>query len=304
MILAEKSLLEQRLEHQLHVSQEDTDESRHDLEQALARASELYDNTVTGHELRMSEMNKSHAHQCEQLCREVVQADQETARLENKLAELSKGALGYETSVATIGSFDSLPPEALPRKKNSKRALRYKTSVATIGSFDSLPPKASPRKKKSRRGALHMNMATFVLICVMYAVFKWKCFPADISIIGITPLNRHSATNFRPLKALSPLVRFHFSDTENIMGSEAFASFRQFPSGGTDELAIESEAKSPEGGRRNPPGKKQTIIVWFRIRVEALRNLLKKLVVKPFQARQHKIRAANDNAVEQDVLVD
>jgi hypothetical protein len=274
MTRAEKSLLEQRLEHQLHVSQEENDESRHDLEQALARALELVDNTVTEHELRVSEMNKSHAHQCEQLCREVVQANQETARLEKKLAELSKGV------------------------------LRYKTSVATIGSFDSLPPKALPRKKKSRRGALHM--ATFVLICVMYAVFKWKCFPTDMSMTGIMPLNRHRATNFRPLKALSTLATFNFSDTENIMGSEAFDSFREFPSGGTHELEIESEAKPPEGGRRNSPGKKQTITMWFRIRVRALGNLLKKLVVKPFQARQHKIRAVNafPKAVEQDVFVD
>jgi hypothetical protein len=146
MMRAEKSLLVQRLAHQLQTSIEQKgqkDETRQDLELALAEAQALYKSACAEHADRSIDINKSHAKQCEQLCREVVQANKEAMRLQKKLSEFTRGPNSIDRSIVTLRS----------------------------------PEKPSPKRKRRRK--IIMKRFLFILMCVVFALYELDWVPTN-----------------------------------------------------------------------------------------------------------------------------
>jgi hypothetical protein len=103
---SERALLEKRLDTYMQYSKKRKDESREALKFALAEAAEKHKTSCFEHELRVQEMNRSHAEQSEQLCREVIEANREVVRLQKKIAEMNtaaglRGKMGVDRGIHT-----------------------------------------------------------------------------------------------------------------------------------------------------------------------------------------------------------
>ena len=139
MLRAERSLLEQRLQHQLrasNVESTETGETRRDLEKSLQEIQALYKSAVLEHEDRIMEINKSHAKQCEQLCREVVLANQEAARLQKTLSTFTRGAHTIDRSIVNLGPSNAPVPKSRRRRNRFVRFLVIITVCALFALFD------------------------------------------------------------------------------------------------------------------------------------------------------------------------
>lgn len=82
------------LEHRLAVHQQASSEVREAFQKQLDRETraicEKYEGIISSYDRRILEINDMHARQCEQLCQEVVDANQEVMRLQNGLLEVSR----------------------------------------------------------------------------------------------------------------------------------------------------------------------------------------------------------------------
>jgi phosphate uptake regulator len=74
---------EKALRAKLHV------EALKEFEQSLQDERSKHANTVEGHEIRLADLKKAHAQQCDELCREILKANVEADRLHRELK--SKG---------------------------------------------------------------------------------------------------------------------------------------------------------------------------------------------------------------------
>eukprot|EP00339_Tiarina_fusa_P022354 CAMPEP_0117025686 /NCGR_PEP_ID=MMETSP0472-20121206/18955_1 /TAXON_ID=693140 ORGANISM="Tiarina fusus, Strain LIS" /NCGR_SAMPLE_ID=MMETSP0472 /ASSEMBLY_ACC=CAM_ASM_000603 /LENGTH=654 /DNA_ID=CAMNT_0004732481 /DNA_START=215 /DNA_END=2179 /DNA_ORIENTATION=+ len=111
----EKSLLDSRLQHYVYAYGEDKADTREELERELAEARKLREDTCAEYEARIQKMNKSHAKQCEDICREVIETNRENIRLKQQVADLtSAGTKGSSTSAAAI------------RRRSMKRRASWK----------------------------------------------------------------------------------------------------------------------------------------------------------------------------------
>lgn len=169
MLRCENLLIKQQLDHQLQTSREKREEEDgtcHDLKRALAEAQALYRSVCEEHEDRTTEMNKAHAKQCEQLCRDVVQAHSEIKRLKNVFPPLTGGSHSIVWSILMLGS-----------SKNS-------------------PAKGGRTRYISKRSYL------FFLICVGFALYRFNFVPAYKEKETTTdPLNVHELpTSLKALK--------------------------------------------------------------------------------------------------------
>jgi hypothetical protein len=119
------------------------DESREALKYALAEAEGKYRTGCLEHELRIQEMNRSHAEQCEQLCREVIQANRETIRLRKKIAELSsvtglQSGVGVDRGQYASSSYDGasyLLPQGLSNKLIARKSARKRRGIVLLAAI-------------------------------------------------------------------------------------------------------------------------------------------------------------------------
>jgi hypothetical protein len=115
----EKSLLDSRLQHYVYAYGEDkASDTREELEKELAEARKLREITCADYENRIKKMNKSHAKQCEDLCREVIDTNRENIRLKQQLADLTNGTT-TTTNITT----------AIRRRSNTRRYSSWKASL-------------------------------------------------------------------------------------------------------------------------------------------------------------------------------
>lgn len=130
----------------MEYSKKRKDESRAALKFALAEAEGKYKTASLENELRIQEMNRSHAEQCEQLCREVIQANRETVRLRKQNAELTN------SSVLSTEIYDD-------------RAQQGDSSLTGGGYSLQSPPSSNRSTKKSphRRSGIILLMAVILL---------------------------------------------------------------------------------------------------------------------------------------------
>lgn len=86
---SERELLEQRLDAYMEYSKKRKDGWREALNLASEAVEEKYKTACLGHELKIQEINRLHAEQCDQLCREVINANREAVCLRKRIAEMS-----------------------------------------------------------------------------------------------------------------------------------------------------------------------------------------------------------------------
>jgi hypothetical protein len=105
----DKRLLEQRLESQKRASKDIRAATQQQVDLEVEDAVLTYQRKINDHELRIAELNNVHANQCEELCREVVEANQEVMRLQKVMLEMTRGAYPVDrTFVSTVSREDTL----------------------------------------------------------------------------------------------------------------------------------------------------------------------------------------------------
>jgi predicted transcriptional regulator len=85
------ALVQQELDYQMARNQTLKVQSHEDLARTLAEADAVYKSTCDEHDRRIRELSRTHAKQCEDLCREVIQANQDGIRLARELNEVTQG---------------------------------------------------------------------------------------------------------------------------------------------------------------------------------------------------------------------
>lgn len=103
VVSLEKSLAEKRLERHNHESSP-APESPNQQNAEMKDLVQKYESVIADYEERMLELNRAHANQCEQLCREVVEANQEVQLMQQTLAGVPP------TSITTSS-------KAIPRRR-------------------------------------------------------------------------------------------------------------------------------------------------------------------------------------------
>eukprot|EP00429_Kryptoperidinium_foliaceum_P016449 CAMPEP_0176043530 /NCGR_PEP_ID=MMETSP0120_2-20121206/21602_1 /TAXON_ID=160619 /ORGANISM="Kryptoperidinium foliaceum, Strain CCMP 1326" /LENGTH=482 /DNA_ID=CAMNT_0017376937 /DNA_START=46 /DNA_END=1494 /DNA_ORIENTATION=- len=121
-VQSEKALIEQRLEVQKQKDDEIREISRRQFDQELHEKVQMYEIAIAEHDHRILEINQRHANQCEQLCREVVEANQEVVRLQKVLFEVSR----------TYSAEDGLPLTT-SRSSRPLKSRRYRGIINTFG---------------------------------------------------------------------------------------------------------------------------------------------------------------------------
>jgi hypothetical protein len=130
VVRSERDLMEQRLDYHLELDRTTKDDERESLLDELAQAQELYRETCTEYKTRIKELNKSHAEQCDQLCREVIISNREVVRLQTKLSEVfnEKGSAAYQDGTVSIHNPPShyyLSPPRSPSNTTAARRHRW-----------------------------------------------------------------------------------------------------------------------------------------------------------------------------------
>jgi hypothetical protein len=81
-----------------------------DFDKELPKAQDVYTCTIEEHRRRITELNKSHAEQCDEMCLEIVEANQEVNRLRRELRIVRKGGgpAGSSSRETSKRSFKSV----------------------------------------------------------------------------------------------------------------------------------------------------------------------------------------------------
>jgi hypothetical protein len=80
-------------------------------------------------------VNRTHAKQCEQLCREVVESNQEATRLQKKLAEVSRGGYSIDRSILTITEPSSARRPSAKKRRARRRGLYLTFLVLSFAAY-------------------------------------------------------------------------------------------------------------------------------------------------------------------------
>lgn len=102
LLLAQKELKQSKALSEKHLLESKTEHGR-----TLLEAQEKYSSTCIEHDARITSMSKSHANQCEELCREILRANLEADRLQSKL-----GILDGSKKERTVVPFSSKPKKS------------------------------------------------------------------------------------------------------------------------------------------------------------------------------------------------
>jgi hypothetical protein len=81
------------LKYQRFLNKETKIDSKKNYKRSIEEAQVVYNHTMSAHDRRIRDISKAHAKQCEELCREVIEANQEAARHRKKLKEMISSAL-------------------------------------------------------------------------------------------------------------------------------------------------------------------------------------------------------------------
>ena len=84
---SEKDLLEHRLTVHQQASSEVREAFQRHLDREIQAIREKYEAIISSHDRRILEINEMHARQCEQLCQEIVDANQEVMRFQRESAD-------------------------------------------------------------------------------------------------------------------------------------------------------------------------------------------------------------------------
>ena len=77
-------------------------------ERMLKEVNEKYARTCAEHDARITDLSKSHASQCESLCREILKANLEADRLQNELDPTKKRTSVPFSEPKRVGRMDTL----------------------------------------------------------------------------------------------------------------------------------------------------------------------------------------------------
>jgi hypothetical protein len=180
---AERTALEQRLDRFLDNERDRNigeTPSREELEEALVLARQQHEMSDLDHERRVKELKQIHAAQCEALCREIVQANRETARLQNLLEKESQGRTSYTTAKAGASSNNACGADQMT--KSIPYELRSPVRKAVKGFANERTGKNS--KVQPREGLRHWRgiILFAVLIFTLAIVGQSGYFRADTQV--------------------------------------------------------------------------------------------------------------------------
>lgn len=134
VLQSEKSSLEKRLKSQNQVIHEVKTAWQREADLQIERIVQRYQVTIGEQDDRVREINRMHAKQCEELCREVVDANQEIIRLQKVLSDMTLGAYPVDrTFVSTISRTET--PSRLPSYTKPMRSRRVKNFVTLMAAF-------------------------------------------------------------------------------------------------------------------------------------------------------------------------
>lgn len=119
--ITERELLEQRLENQKRQSNDIRAATQKQVGLEVDEVVQKYERKVAEHEKRISELNRIHAKQCEDLCREVVDANQEVMRLQKIISEMTHSSFPVDCAFASTlpretTSVSSSTPSSRPAR--------------------------------------------------------------------------------------------------------------------------------------------------------------------------------------------
>jgi len=131
---SEKASLEKQLKSQNHGIHEAKAAWQHEADLQIERIVQKYQVTIGEHDDRIREINRMHAKQCEELCREVVEANQEIMRLQKVLSDMTLGAYPVDrTFVSTISRTET--SSRMPFTTKTKLSRRLKNRITLINAF-------------------------------------------------------------------------------------------------------------------------------------------------------------------------
>jgi hypothetical protein len=116
LLLAQKELKQSKALGKKYLRESKTEHDR-----SLSEAQGKYSRTCSEHDGRITDLSKSHANQCEELCREILRANLEADRLQSKLGAID-GSKKERTSV----------PFSLKPKKSSFGASSLYPALSVI----------------------------------------------------------------------------------------------------------------------------------------------------------------------------
>jgi hypothetical protein len=119
-VQSEKVLLEQRLAIHKQASSEVREAFQKQLDRETRAITEKYQAIIASHDKRIVEINETHARQCEELCREVVDASKEAMRLQKELVDLSSPQpLRHSINVASASDIGIYPASTTHRSRKA-----------------------------------------------------------------------------------------------------------------------------------------------------------------------------------------
>lgn len=131
--LTEKAMLQQQLEMQKQANTAKDNDMLAQTDTEVQAVVRQYEALIADHEERINEMNKNHAKHCEQLCKEVVEANQESMRLQKRLAEITNGGFTVERKIAeSIPMTRSVSSKSTKRRSPKKNDRVYGTTMVLL----------------------------------------------------------------------------------------------------------------------------------------------------------------------------
>ena len=174
MVKSERTALEERLDRFLDNQGDnlngqnssllgDSGPSRSELSEALRLERQRFESSRVDHEKRVQELKQIHASQCESLCREILQANKETTRLQQILeSERRRISFGSPETPGSTEADDTLSSLVSQRLKSPLHAVHGRSTNMTNYSHSFSRRQSCRRDILSRRAAIIL-LALFTL---------------------------------------------------------------------------------------------------------------------------------------------
>jgi len=174
VVKSERTALEERLDQFLDNQGDNRDgqnstlmgdrgPSRSELSEALRLERQRFESSRVEHEKRVQELKHVHASQCEALCREILQANKETTRLQQILeSERRRTSFGSPETSGSTEADDTLSSLLSQRLKSPVQTLHGRSTKNTNFYHSSSQRQSSRRDVLSRRAAIIL-LALFTL---------------------------------------------------------------------------------------------------------------------------------------------
>ena len=138
----------------------DSGPSRSELSEALRSERQRFESFRVDHEKRVQELKQIHASQCESLCREILQANKETTRLQQILeSERRRISFGSPEAPGSTEADDTLSSLLSQRLKSPLHALHGRSTKKSNYSY-------SPSRRQSSRHDILSRRAAIILLAL------------------------------------------------------------------------------------------------------------------------------------------